>query len=98
MIRLYCRGKHGSRGDLCEECKALDNYAIERLALCPFLSDKPTCVNCRVHCYKPQMRDKIKEVMRYAGPRMTYKHPILALMHFIDGRAGKNSGQEGEAR
>jgi len=25
-------------------------------------------------------------VMRYAGPRMLRRHPILAIMHILDGR------------
>jgi len=37
-----------------------------------------------VHCFKPVMRDKIKAVMRYSGPRMLRTHPILAMNHFID--------------
>jgi hypothetical protein len=38
-----------------------------------------------MHCYKPAMREKIKDVMRYSGPRMSYRHPLLALFHFFDG-------------
>jgi hypothetical protein len=37
-----------------------------------------------IHCYKPAMREKIKNVMRYSGPRVTFRHPILALFHVID--------------
>jgi hypothetical protein len=32
------------------------------------------------------MREKVKEVMRYAGPRMIWRHPWLALMHVVDKR------------
>jgi len=84
MIDLYCRGRHGTRGDLCAECRELKEYALKRLERCPFKEHKPTCANCRVHCYKPDTREKIKQVMRYAGPRMIYRHPVLALYHFID--------------
>jgi hypothetical protein len=31
------------------------------------------------------MRDQVKVVMRYAGPRMLWHHPILALFHILDG-------------
>jgi hypothetical protein len=31
------------------------------------------------------MRDKIRLVMQYAGPRMIHRHPLLAFYHFIDG-------------
>ena len=84
MIRIYCRGHHGSDGELCVECKALDDYAMCRLDRCPFGQDKPTCAKCPIHCYKPQMRERIREVMRYAGPRMLVRHPILALLHKLD--------------
>jgi len=85
MIDLSCHGQHGTRGDLCAECRELKEYARKRLERCPLREKKTTCANCRVHCYKPDMRDKIKQVMRYAGPRIAYRHPVLALFHFIDG-------------
>src|SRR5512146_751290 len=86
MIHLYCRHQHGSRGPdhlsgLCPECRELVEYANGRLARCPFQENKPTCAKCAIHCYKPELRQRIKEVMRYAGPRMLYHHPILAIVH-----------------
>ena len=86
MIRIFCRGRHKSRGELCPECAALHEYAVSRLDRCPFGGDKPTCANCPIHCYRPQMRERAREVMRYAGPRMLVRHPILALLHQLDGR------------
>jgi predicted amidophosphoribosyltransferase len=89
MIKVYCRQKHG--GDpLCEECSQLWDYAAERLAKCPFGVEKPTCQNCTVHCYKPEMRQRVREVMRYAGPRMIWHHPVMAIRHLIHNR--KNHG------
>jgi len=87
MIRLRCRDLHrpGDEG-LCDDCRDLVRYAEERLAKCPFGEKKPTCARCPVHCYRPGMREKIREVMRYAGPRMLREHPVLALMHLLDGR------------
>ena len=82
MIHLYCQGLHDSK-PLCEECSELWDYAEERLAKCPFGVEKPTCQNCTVHCYKPEMRQRIKEVMRYAGPRMIIHHPVMAIRHLI---------------
>lgn len=86
MIGLYCRKIHGKRKTLCDTCQSLWGYAQARIDRCPFQSDKPTCVNCTVHCYQPAMRQQIRVVMRYAGPRMTWHHPILTLFHLIDGR------------
>jgi len=85
MIHIYCHGRHGTRDELCPECHELLEYAIERLDKCPFQESKTTCAKCPIHCYKPAMREEIRAVMRYAGPRMLYRHPILTLFHFIDG-------------
>jgi hypothetical protein len=87
MIRIFCRGKHGPAADLCPECEALRAYALCRVDRCPFGTAKPTCLNCPVHCYRPEMRERIRQVMRYAGPRMTWRHPWLALLHVLDGRS-----------
>src|SRR4030042_363529 len=84
-ISIFCKGHHGSE-TICNECQELRKYAMERLGKCPFRKDKPTCAKCPVHCYKPIMREKIREVMRYAGPRMLYRHPVLAIRHLLDGR------------
>jgi len=85
MIALYCRHHHGARG-LCEGCAALDAYARRRLERCVFGPDKPTCANCAVHCYRREEREATRTVMRWAGPRMLGRHPILALGHMMDGR------------
>ena len=85
MIRLYCKDKHHSKNDLCDECNELINYAFERLDKCPFGEEKTTCAKCPVHCYKPLMREKIRDVMRYSGPRMLYRHPVNTLFHYIKG-------------
>lgn len=85
MIRLYCRARHGGR-KLCAECRALGEYASGRLGRCPFGEGKPTCAACPVHCYAPAMRERIREVMRRAGPRMLWHHPLLAVRHLLDGR------------
>ena len=83
MIDLYCRSQHG--GDRpCAECSELLVYTNERLEGCPFQEGKTTCARCPVHCFKPAMRDKIRAVMRYSGPRMLRRHPILAMRHFVD--------------
>jgi len=86
MLACYCRGVHGRRGLLCGQCAALLDYATVRLARCRFGSGKPVCAKCPVHCYQPRMRDGIKQVMRYAGPRMILRHPVLTIRHFIDAR------------
>ena len=82
MIGIYCRRHHRTK-DLCGGCQELAEYAEERIAKCPYGERKPACSHCTIHCYKPQMRARIKEVMRFAGPRMTWHHPVLAIRHLI---------------
>jgi hypothetical protein len=86
MIRIYCKKHHETHGELCPECSELLEYAKTRLDKCPFQEKKSTCGKCLVHCYQPQMREKVKKVMRYSGPRMLLHHPVLAIHHVIDGR------------
>ena len=86
MIKLYCRAHHGSGKELCDACAELARYCEARLSHCPFHADKPSCVQCTVHCYAPQQREQIRVVMRFAGPRMLWRHPVLALAHLLDNR------------
>ena len=87
MIQIYCHRKHAVPRGLCGECQELLSYAVIRLNKCPFQEEKSTCANCRVHCYKPDMRERIRDVMRYAGPFMLFRHPYLAFMHLaVDDR------------
>lgn len=82
MIALYCRKQHHSpKGQLCAECQALHDYAMMRIDRCPFMETKTFCSACKVHCYQPAMREKIRLVMRWAGPRMLPVHPILSVHH-----------------
>lgn len=87
MVRLYCRKNHAAYDkrakQMCPECQELADYAAERSRKCPFMETKTFCTNCKVHCYKPEMREKIRVVMRYSGPRMLLYHPFLALLHVV---------------
>ena len=69
--------------------KALNDYAILRSDRCPFMESKTFCSNCKVHCYKPEMREKIREVMRFSGPRMIFYHPVMAVRHVIESKKEK---------
>lgn len=89
MIRIYCKKHHGTKKVLCPECEALDAYAKMRSDKCPFMETKTFCSNCRVHCYKADMREKIRAVMRFSGPRMIFSHPIMAIRHVIERKREK---------
>jgi hypothetical protein len=84
MVHMYCRRLHGTRTSFCSECDELLKYSMGRLEKCPYQEGKTNCAKCPVHCYKPEMREKIREVMRFSGPRMTFSHPLMALFHMKD--------------
>lgn len=84
MIRYYCRKKHHTKQGLCDQCAQLDTYARNRSEHCPFMENKTFCSNCKVHCYKPEMREKIRQVMRFSGPRMLLRHPVMVIRHGIE--------------
>lgn len=87
MLRMYCRAhEHQPRAPLCASCNELGEYASRRLERCVFGDAKPTCTNCLVHCYSTGMRERVRIVMCWAGPRMLLRHPILGVLHIIDGR------------
>ena len=84
MIRLYCRDRHGSGGELCPDCQSLRRYAEQRLARCPYRPNKPACSKCPTHCYQQVMRERVRQVMSYAGRRMLLRHPVLSFWHLVD--------------
>lgn len=96
MIEVYCHGNHGARSELCDECASLAEYASTRIGKCPFMATKTFCSQCRVHCYAPAQRQAIKDVMRYAGPRMLLRHPVMTVRHGIDTLRAKRRQKRGE--
>lgn len=87
MVEIWCADHHGAapkQAGTCEACRAFLDYAARRLEKCPYGEAKPTCAKCPIHCYKRAQREHAREIMRYAGPRMTLRHPWLSLMHLID--------------
>jgi len=99
MVRCYCRAHHAAGSALCGECQGLLDYAARQLERCRLGGHKPTCGRCPVHCYQRQWREQTKTVMRYAGPRMLWRHPILSLRHWLDGfrQAPATSASESRA-
>ena len=84
MLEIFCRENHEtSAGSFCDDCEQLWEYARQKLDKCPFGPDKGPCSKCEIHCYKPDMRKRVQEVMRYSGPRMLKKHPVLAARHLL---------------
>lgn len=85
MINIYCNKKHGNKkGELCEECSELLEYAHKRLEFCKFGEDKKFCSKCPIHCYKKDMKIKIKEVMKFSGPRVLFYDPVEVIKHIFE--------------
>ncbi len=84
MIKVYCKRKHNTTNELCADCNELFLYSQKRVEKCPFGENKPICASCKVHCYKPDKREQIRQIMRFSGPKMTYLHPYYAFMHLWD--------------
>ena len=90
MITLYCAHHHTNynhkKNHACPECDKLIAYSLGRLANCKHKDNKPTCGKCTIHCYRPDMQEQIKDIMKYSGPKMILRHPIMAIQHLIDSR------------
>ena len=103
MVGIYCRGKahpgRAARGPapdgsgLCPTCQELVDYAFERIDRCPCMETKTFCSVCETHCYKPAMRERVREAMAYAGPRMMRYDPKGAIAHLRAKRAAKKAQQ-----
>lgn len=92
MIAIYCAHNHGEAvctetglcGEpVCTECAELDRFAVARTERCRKMETKTSCKDCEHHCYPPAMEERIRAVMRFAGPRMIYKHPVAAIRHML---------------
>lgn len=91
MIKMYCKHHHGLQSDLCENCKPVLTYALQKIDKCVFGYQKPVCNKCTIHCYAKEMLNKVKEIMRFSGPRIMFRNPYLGIMHFIDKRKYTNT-------
>lgn len=83
MVAFYCRKNDESGAGLCPTCRELLAYAHDRLDRCPYRNDKPSCKRCSIHCYKPDMRERMRAVMRLAGSRMLFHHPVTVIRHLF---------------
>ncbi|MGI2173001.1 nitrous oxide-stimulated promoter family protein [Shewanella ulleungensis] len=85
MVNIYCKAHHPMKPShsVCEQCSEFLSYANTRLDRCPYGQEKPTCNKCPVHCYKSHMKQKAREIMLFAGPRMLLPHPIMAIKHLL---------------
>ena len=68
-------------GIFCHECQDLLDYVKKRVAVCPRMGEKTFCSACDTHCYAPNRRERIRMIMRYSGPKMMFRSPLLAIKH-----------------
>lgn len=89
MVQIYCKAHCPAKGKLeaCQQCQEFLAYAHTKLDRCPYGQAKPTCNKCPVHCYKPELKAKARQIMVFAGPRMLLPHPIMAMRHLWAERA-----------
>ena len=83
MVGIYCHGKHKVRYGLCQSCQELLDYGSDRLDKCPFQDDKVFCSKCVIRCYREDMRERVRELMRYSGMRLFIRHPIMTIKHYL---------------
>lgn len=67
---------------LCPNCQEFLHYAITRHLSCP-LAPKPACKTCHIHCYRPDHREKIREIMRFSGPHLIKRGQLNLLWHWL---------------
>ena len=96
FVQVYCAGKHGAivrepfalpgglgQRSLCPDCADFLRYAVARRMKCPLEEEKPTCKRCRIHCYARPQREKVREIMGYAGRRLIMRGRLDYLFHYL---------------
>jgi hypothetical protein len=83
MIRRHCWRRHGHRLDLCPQCRDLLEYAASRLDACVHGDAKPPCLRCPVHCFRPEMRAAIRQIMRENRLWFLCRHPLHSLRYLL---------------
>lgn len=95
FTEVWCHGHHhsdrhafklsGSRKDLqlCPDCIAFVEYAIQKRSNCPLEVDRPSCKHCRIHCYAPPQRELVKKIMAWSGRRMIMRGRLDYLWHYF---------------
>jgi len=68
---------------LCAGCSAFMDYAVKKRLNCPLEAEKPNCKRCRIHCYGPEQRTLVKQIMAWSGRRMILRGRLDYLWHYF---------------
>ena len=84
VLLKFCdiEGLLGRSPVLCRDCTKLLTHAFVKRSHCP-LDPKPACKHCPQHCYHPDYRRQIREVMKYVGWRMIGRGRVDMLWHYL---------------
>ncbi len=92
---IYCRGNHlnatRDAGGMCPECRRVIEQTLERSAACPY-GHAGNCEDCKTHCQRGEARDAIRRIMRYAAPRMAFRHPVMTFRYLRKKMMSRNLG------
>ena len=67
---------------LCPGCTRLLRYGLTMRLRCPH-ELKPLCKKCPNPCYKPDYRERIREVMKFSGMHLVKRGRIDLLWHYF---------------
>ncbi len=100
MVQIYCDRHHVAEfsQNICPICREFLDYALYRVQQCRYRELKPACSECPTHCYKPAPREAAREIMKFSGPKMLFRHPILAILHLWDQLTSKGKLKKWRAR
>lgn len=78
--RIYCSAHHAheSKDDagLCPACRETVDTTLARTVACPY-GHEGNCQDCDIHCQRGDAQRRVREMMRYAAPRMAFRHPLM---------------------
>ncbi len=72
----------GHEIELCDDCLRLLTHSLVKRSLCP-LDPKPACKHCPSHCYHPDYRAQMRQVMRHSGKRLILSGRIDLLLKYF---------------
>ena len=81
---IYCRAHHAEcaqdAAGLCPECREVVETTLAKAQTCPY-GHSGNCQDCDTQCQRGTSKQRVKAMMRYAAPRMVYRHPLMTLSY-----------------